>query len=128
MHPNDHHALCRRESVVIFFEALPAHPGASVLTSIALNYPTAPDAIGAVTGNLGAPTVTDGKVPWTVAMWCFGFSCRDMDATLRNPNRGPMLLVHQNAGLTLEDGGAQTRYQRELDAALAKHGVRINDN
>lgn len=114
--------------LLFFFEALPNRPGVSVLTSIALNYPTAPEAIAAVTNNLGAPTLTDGKTPWTVAMWCFGFACRDMDATLRDPKRGPMLLVHQGAGLTLEDGGAQTRYQRALDAALAQHGVRINDD
>lgn len=124
----DQHELCGRQLVAVFYEDLPRRPGISVLTSIALNYPTAPDAVAAVINQAGSPTVTDGKKPWVVAMWCFGFACHDMNEVLRDPKRGPTLLVHQGAGFTLEDGGAQARYESVLNAALAKHGITINNN
>ncbi|MGC8486130.1 MAG: hypothetical protein ACP5O6_10960 [Candidatus Baltobacteraceae bacterium] len=116
-------------SLLLFFnEGLPHRPGISVLTSIALNYPTSPNAVSAVIHQAGSPTITDGKKPWVVAMWCFGFTCHDMNKVLRDPKRGPILLVHQGGGFTLEDGGAENRYESLLNAALAKHGITINNN
>lgn len=110
--------------LLFFDEALPKHPGISVLTSIALNYPTGADAISRVVNEAGPPNLTDGKNPWVVAMWCFGFVCRDMDSALRNRSSGPVLLVHKGSGLTLEE----TRYRHALDAALARYGVEIDNN
>jgi len=110
--------------LLLFDEALPERPGTSVLTTIALNYPTENDAMSRVVKEAGPPNLTDGKKPWIVAMWCFGFVCRDMNSALGNRNSGPVLLVHKGSGLTLEE----TRYEHALYAALARYGITIDNN
>ena len=107
-----------------FTEDVPRRPGVSVLTTIALNYPTDDAVLSRVVADVGPPSLTDGKQPWTVAMWCFGFTCTDMDKTLENRYAGPVLLVHQGGGLTLNDTGDANRRQDQSDRLLESHGVR----
>ena len=110
--------------LVFFTEDLPEHPGVSTVTTIALNYPTDSSAVEGVVRKAGAPSLTDGETPWTVAMWCFDLPCTDMNATLHEPNRGRTLLVDRAAGLTLDLGAGRAR-----DAAatriLRAHGVTL---
>lgn len=107
-----------------FTEDMPRRPGVSVLTSIALNYPTHDAVVKRVVADAGLPSVTDGEQPWTIAMWCFGFACTDMNKTLGSRTAGPMLFVHQGAGLTLDDTSQANRRQDEADRVLAGRGVR----
>jgi len=112
-------------SLLLFFtEDMPRRPRVSVLTTIALNYPTDDSVMSRVIADAGPPTLTDGERPWTIAMWCFGFACTNMDRALQDRFAGPMLLVHQGAGFTLEDAGAANRRQAAMDRILASHGVR----
>jgi hypothetical protein len=112
-------------SLLLYFtKDMPRRPGVSVITIIALNYPTDHAAVGRMIADAGPPSLTDGQQPWTVAMWCFGFTCTDMNKTLKNRYAGPMLVVHQGAGLTLDDTGAGNHRQDEADRVLASHGVR----
>ena len=110
--------------LLFFDEALPEHPGTSVLSTIALNYPTENGAISRIVNEAGPPNFTDGKKPWIVALWCFGFVCRDMDGALGNHDSGPVLLVHEDSGITLEE----TRYRHALEAALERYGIVIDNN
>lgn len=105
--------------MVFLSEDLPSHPGRSRVEIVALNY-VADSAMSEVMRQAGAPTITDGKHPWTVAMWCFGFKCTSMDLSSR---AGAWLLVHRGSGLTLEDN----RFDSDpvLIKALAKRGVTL---
>jgi hypothetical protein len=111
-----------------FDEALPKRPGVSVLDDIALNYPKDINAIAKVVQQAGPPTLTDGQKPWIVAMWCYGFHCRDMDEVLRKRESGPMLSVHQGCCLGVTDIATKTHYEDVLYAALARHGIKVDND
>jgi hypothetical protein len=119
-----HAAYAGGSLLLSFTEDVPRRPGVSVLTTIALADPRDDAAVQRVIAAAGPPSLTDGKRPWTIAMWCFGFTCTDMNETLADPHAGPWLLIHRGAGLTLADDGAANRRERAADRVLASHGVR----
>ena len=109
---------------VFLSEDLPNHPGRTRVATLALNYVSG-STISMVMRQAGTPSLTDGKRPWIVAMWCFGFKCTDMDRTLNQRSAGPWLLVQRGAGagLTLADNRLDTGPL--LLKTLAQHGVRL---
>ena len=108
-----------------FDEALPAHPGTSVLTEIALNYPSDQRVLSDVARRAGKPSLTRGGNPWTVAMWCYGFTCTDMDNVILDPHSGPILSIHAGCCLVVTNAEARTQYGSALSDALASRGVTI---
>lgn len=108
--------------LVSLSEDLPDHPGRTRVATLALNY-VADSAISEVMHRAGTPTLTDGKRPWTVAMWCFDFKCTNMDRTLNQRSAGAWLLVHRGAGVTLADNSLDAG--PVLAKMLAKHGVTL---
>ena len=108
-----------------FSEALPSRPGTSVLTEIALNYPSDQRVLSDVARRAGKPSLTDGSNPWTVAMWCYGFRCTDMDSVILDPHSGPFLSIHVGCCLVVTDTEARTKYGSALADALASRGVTI---
>jgi hypothetical protein len=108
--------------LVSLSEDLPDHPGRTRVTSLALNY-VSDSAISEVMQQAGTPTLTDGKRPWIVAMWCFEFKCANMERTLNQRSAGAWLLVHRGSGLTLADNSLDS--EPLLSQVLAKRGVRL---
>ncbi len=104
-----------------FVEDLPKKPGSSVVTTIAVNAATDLAAFASILKRAGRPSLTDGKTPWFVAMWCFDFVCTDMNESLANPSSGPMLFVnrHDAPGLTLEDARIGTSRVPDFRRPLA---------
>jgi hypothetical protein len=112
-------------SLLLFFtEDVPKRPGISVVTSIALNFPTDNSVAERLAADAGPPSRTDGNQPWTLALWCLGFRCTDADWEHPGMYRGPTLFVHRGAGLTLEDDGAGNRRNDAVNRILAAHNVR----
>ena len=106
--------------LVFLTEDVPSRPGTAIVTEIALNYPTDDAATTALMKAAGAPSLTDGNRPWTVAMWCFDFVCRDMNRVMADSPAGRTLLVHRGAGFTLADIHAgQIRCQGRRRSARA---------
>jgi len=106
-----------------FFETLPERAGGSALSDIALNYPSAVT-LNAFLTTLGSPTITDGRHPWVVALWCYDRSCRGSTLARsfdRSPG-GPLVLVHRGAGLTIYDRRASIRSDAEVKSRLAARG------
>lgn len=108
--------------LVSLSEDLPDHPGRTRVATLALNY-VSDSAISEVMHQAGIPTLTDGKRPWTVAMWCFDFKCTNMDRTLNQRSAGVWLLVHRGSGVTLADNGLDS--EQVLAKMLAKQGVAL---
>jgi hypothetical protein len=133
----DRHGKCVQEiwvryaggDLLLWFdEALPGKPGISVLDSIAVNYPTDMNVIAKVVQQAGPPTITDGMKPWVVAVWCFGFACSDMNKVIRDRNSGLTLTVHQGCCLGVNDSAMQSRFQNALYAALARNGIKVDND
>jgi len=110
--------------LVFFVEDVPKNPGVSIVSTIALNYPTDISAMDRIIRQAGQPSVTDGLTPWTVAMWCFGFTCSDMGRVLRDIDSPTTLLVHRGAGFTLENSHVAHEREREIEHDLTERGVR----
>ncbi len=92
----------------LLHEDVPRRPGVSIVTSIALDYPKGPNWMADIVRDAGPPSLTNGKRPWTVALWCFGFKCSNMERTVRDYKSPPTLLVDRQSGFTLNDAGAVT--------------------
>lgn len=110
------------EYQLVLFEDLPRRPGVSIVTSISLNYPEDPKRITDVVRDAGLPSLTDGKRPWTAALWCFGFKCNDMVRTVNNQKSPPILLVRKG-GFTFDDARAATERKETIRRELHVHGV-----
>ena len=113
-------------SLLVFFsEDLPRHPGASVVTGIALNYP-AEATLTAIVSQLGPPSITDHEHPWVVADWCYGFVCNDMNRLVGGgyPGAKEYAGVHRGCCLSVEDRATKTRSDNFIDSTLQAHGVR----
>ncbi len=109
--------------LIFLTEDLPRHPGTSIVSTIALNYPTDWRVVESVMREAGKPTVVDGSHPWVVAMWCFETRCTDMTQGVGNRSSGPALLVHRGAGLTLTDSRAAAMREDVLNHELETHHV-----
>lgn len=115
--------------LISFVEDFPARPGVSTVTSISFNQDigSASPELSETSRQAGAPSITDGNTPWKVAMWCEGFKCDNMDATLRDPNSGMVLLVHRGSGLSLTFDSYAAKRRSAIYDVLAKHHVTITD-
>jgi len=58
-----------------------------------------------------------------VALWCFGFTCTDMERTARNYKSPPTLLVNRQSGFTLNDALAVTDRQEIIRREVHAHGI-----
>jgi hypothetical protein len=110
--------------LVFLTEDVPQRPGVAIVIEVALNFPS-DEAMNAIIHNAGPPTLTDGQAPWTLAMWCFGFVCHDMDRVLATNPPGQMLFIHRGAGLTLGDSHSGKIRSDYTNRVLAAHGVRV---
>jgi hypothetical protein len=105
-------------------EDVPMRPGVAVVVDVALNSPS-DEGMNSIIHNAGPPTLTDGQDPWTLAMWCFGFVCHDMNRVLATNPPGQTLFVHRGVGLTLTDIHSGQMRDAYINRVLLAHGVRL---
>ena len=111
----------RQFGVLAFFtEDVPRRPGVSVVTIIGAN--DEKDTAD-VMREVGPPSLTDGRRPWIVALWCFGFTCRNMERTVENSKSPPTLLIHQGSGFTLNDAIARSEREDTIGRVVHAHGI-----
>jgi hypothetical protein len=110
--------------IVFLTEDVPRRPGVSIVTRVALNSPS-DGMMNNIIHNAGPPTLTDGRNPWTLAMWCFGFVCHDMNRVLATNPPGQTLFVHRGIGLTLSDDPSYHLRNAYINRVLTSHGVRL---
>jgi hypothetical protein len=119
--------------LISFVEDIPNHPRESTVTSVSFNeakpgaYDSHSPELEAALREAGAPSLTDGKKPWVVAMWCEGFKCGDMDAALQDPNSGVMLVVHRGSGLALTFDSYAAKRREAAYRILTEHHITITD-
>ena len=95
-----------------FIEDLPKNPGSSIVATISINYATDNAAFESILQRAGRPSITDGKIPWVIAAWCFDFVCSDFNHALSEPTSGMKLFVNRSdgPGLTLDDERMRTSH------------------
>ncbi len=118
--------------LISFVEDLPRHPGKSTITSIAFNRANperafhSPELEQSVR-QAGAPSLTDGKKPWVIAMWCAAFKCKSIDQTLRDANSGVVLLMRRGEGLSFTFDSYAAQRRNAAYEILSKHHIKITD-
>lgn len=105
-----------------FTEDVPRRPGVSITTDMALDYPKDPNWVTVILREAGPPSATDGKRPWSSALWCLGFVC-DMKHTVSDPNSSLWLSVDRCCGFNLDDAVAATRREAAIRKQLHAHGI-----
>jgi len=105
-----------------FTEDVPRRPGVSITTDMALDYPKDPNWVTVILREAGPPSATDGKRPWSSALWCLGFVC-DMKHTMSDPNSSLWLSVDRCCGFNLDDAVAATRREAAIRKQLHAHGI-----
>lgn len=110
---------------IFFAEDVPRRPGVSTVMTLALNYPKDPKWLADIVHDVGPPSLTDGKRPWTVALWCFDFTCTNMERTVGDYKSQPTLLVNRQSGFTLNDAGAINDREQTIRRELHAHGITL---
>ena len=116
--------------LVNFVEDFPRNANSSVVVSIAVNsfdnksFPSGSALAGDVVRRLGHPTLTDGKSPWSIALWCAG-TCTSIKHTLQSTAAPLYLCLRRGSsgGLSLVDERYDFQRESAVRKFLAAHGI-----
>lgn len=113
-------------------EDMPARPGTTVVFEVSLNSIGSNATVDSVIARkalqgLGAPTLTEGKQPWTAAMWCSD-QCTSIERQTANTRSAPYLYVQRDSGggLTLMAQGFEFARYSAARAKLYAHGIKVS--
>lgn len=111
-----------------FEEDLPTNPGRSVVTEVSMTFSqrSANKSLTTTVGKeLGLPSATDGRRPWTVAVWCGGFQCSTTDLNYSDPKLGPLVTVRAGTAVSLIDNRYTAQRRSALYNILEERHIRI---
>lgn len=102
-----------------------------VVSEIYLNFDTTSKArsqalTNAVLHSLGRPTCTDGKAPWTVAMWTHS-PCVSVERESSSPQAVKYLILQKDIGVVLIDPALHRRLTANLNRSLLNAHISLKD-